>query len=71
MVTVYVPTGVPEGIVSVLPSDEILHPSLSLSMENVGVTPLAQPEKSAIVTYLGPVVAFPGVTSSTAQQLLS
>ena len=71
MFILYTPTGVFEGTVSVLPSDEMVHPliSVELLMENVIAPPLAQLEELAIVIVLEPVVAVPGVDALTAQQL--
>ena len=66
MSILYVPTGVFEGTIMDLPSDEIVHP---LSVLNVIAPPLAQLEELAIVIVLEPVVAVPGVSASTAQQL--
>ena len=67
MFILYVPTGVPEGTVSVLPSDEMVHPVLFVL--NVIAPPLAQLEELAIVIVLEPVVAVPGVDALTVQQL--
>ena len=71
MFILYVPTGVFEGTVSVLPSDEMVHPLIfvELLMPNLIFPPLVQLKELAIVIVLEPVVAVPGVDALTAQQL--